>query len=72
MKNAIFEPLAAEEEKSHGKVAIKSDSQEICSFTLEMCFLRTGAGKKEAGDELCPFTFEPVCMRTRAMSAGPE
>jgi hypothetical protein len=70
MNNAAFEPLARGVKNIHGVINIRADLQEICSFTLEICLLKTGAGRQEEGEELCPFTLEPVCMRTRAMSAG--
>ncbi len=70
MKNAAFEPLARRVKNIHKGAEIQEDLQEICSFTLERCLLKTDAGEKKDGEDLCPFTLEPVCMRTRAMSAG--
>jgi len=70
MKNVAFEPLARRVTNIRKGINIKADLQEVCSFTMERCLLKTRAGEKEDGEELCPFTLEPVCMRTRAMSAG--
>jgi hypothetical protein len=67
MKNYMSEPLARRTINSRAGLGIKTDQQEICSFTLEKCLLNAAPGEKE---ELCPFTLEPVCMKTRAMSAG--
>jgi hypothetical protein len=65
MKNSSFEPLAKRIFNIREGLGTKADLQEVCSFTLERCFLKT-----EKGEQLCPFTLEPVCMKTRAMSAG--
>jgi hypothetical protein len=68
MKNYASEPLAKRTIAYRDGLGIKTDRQEICSFTLEKCLLNAVPGEKE--EELCPFTLEPVCMKTRAMSAG--
>ncbi len=66
MNSSAFEPMARRLIGVQAGKMVKADMQEICSFTLERCFL----GTKEEGEQLCPFTLEPVCMKTRALSGG--
>jgi len=68
MKYCTSEPLAKRIINFHAGLGVKADWQEICSFTLERCFLNAVPGEEE--EPLCPFTLEPICMKTRAMSAG--
>jgi hypothetical protein len=70
MKNSALETMTRSVIPVHGALGVKAGLQEICSYTLERCFLKTAPEEMEEGEQLCPFTLEPVCMQTRAMSAG--
>ncbi len=70
MKNVIFEPLPKRILDFRRGIRIKADMPEVCSFTLEKCFLASAPARNRSAENLCPFTLEPVCMRTRALSAA--
>ncbi len=69
MKNVTCEPLPKRVLDVREGIGIKTDVEEICSFTLERCLLTSAPGEKREREHLCPFTLEPVCMRTRALPA---
>ncbi len=69
MKNVILEPLPRRIIDFPKGIRIKADMPEVCSFTLEKCYLASAPAKKRGAANLCPFTLEPVCMRARALSA---
>ncbi len=69
MKNAMLKPLPRRIIDFHSGIRIKADMPEVCSFTLEKCYLASAPAKKRGAENLCPFTLEPVCMRARALAA---
>ena len=69
MKSGLFEPLPRRIIDVPKGIRIKADMPEICSFTLERCFLASTPTKKGNEENICPFTLEPACVRTRALSA---
>ena len=70
MNDAMSEPLPRRIVDVRRGIWINADMQEICSFTLERCFLTSKPTGKGEAENVCPFTLEPVCIKTRALPAA--